>query len=241
MSKIFEDVNVEESMIKSCLLFSNRALKSKSNTLLQKYILSILMSGNSRTVNDICNYLKRNNKESIANSGKVEACLTDLCSNGFVTMEGDEYVIPIEKREESEKYMQEIKDKQEKLLDDLVEKVQMYYKKHITNLPQVRINVKKCIDYYYTVSGISFLDLDEKKDVQDLDRLNEIASYDLPKGDREELKDIIICTIGDILESPSVSQMEILEQLAKIYVSSQVMNIDPVLNNFKTTIISENC
>ena len=239
MNTIFEDQNIEESKIKSCLLFNNRVVKDKSNKLLQKYILSIIISGEADTTDGINRYLERNGKGHLVVSQKVDSCIAELLSNEFIEIDNDKYIMTEKTRKDSENYYSEITSKFEILIDEILIKIKQGYKKPFSNDNQVRANVKNCLNYYYAVSGISFFDLDDKKDIADLSKLDEIASYHLNKEERNKLKEIIIYTIGSIIEKPSDTQKDTLEKLARIYVSSQVMNIDPVLRSFKTVIIKD--
>ena len=89
MNTIFEDLNIEESKIKSCLLFNNRVVKDKSNKLLQKYILSIIISGEADTTDGINRYLERNGKGQLVVSKKVDSCIAELLYNEFIEIEND--------------------------------------------------------------------------------------------------------------------------------------------------------
>jgi hypothetical protein len=89
------------------------------------------------------------------------------------------------------------------------------------------------------VTGLSFFELDKRKEMKELPQLGKIASNGLSSGEKEELSDQIIYTIGSVIENPTEEQKCILELLARNYITMQIMDIDPLLSEFKSTLIRE--
>ena len=57
--------------------------------------------------------------------------------------------------------------------------------------------------------------------------------------EKEELSNQIIYTIGCVVAEPTEKQKSILEILARNYITMQIMDIDPLLSEFKSTLIRE--
>ena len=41
----FKDKDIEEAMLKSCLLFNSKEIKNKRNVIFQKFLLSLIIGG----------------------------------------------------------------------------------------------------------------------------------------------------------------------------------------------------
>lgn len=138
-----------------------------------------------------------------------------------------------------EQDVKKISEQHNYLIEDIYKGVQSAYGKKISNENQVKSNIKDCIDYYYMVTGLSFFELDKRKEATELPQLGKIASKGLSSGEKEELSNQIIYTIGSIIEKPTEEQKCILELLARTYITMQIMDIDPLLSEFKSTLIRE--
>lgn len=65
-------------------------------------------------------------------------------------------------------------------------------------------------------------------------RVEEIAGKDI--GDNR-VTEAILYAIGMMLDKPSQEQKDTMETLAKTFVTSQIIGIDPQLSNFKQSVI----
>lgn len=236
---LFDDENIEESMLRSCLLCKEKSIKEKKNSLFPKYILSIILGHKLHSKEEIESYIKKNKKGLIINNGRLDSALNTLINDHFIEINNDNIIIPEETEKRSKKLIEEENKKQQSLVDDIFNAVNTQFKKSISNTNQVKANIKNCINYYYTVCGHSFFELDNKKEFNSLTNLSEIAIENLPKSQtsREELANHIIYETGKVFKSPNPKQKEIIDGLAKIFITTQIMNIDPLLANFKGSII----
>lgn len=239
MKHLFEDENIEEAMLKSCFLYNRKEIKEKRNSLFHKTILALIISGKVNTMTKIKEYFDKNHKALFISESKIQAAVNELKNNQLVEIKGEEIILTSNTQQEVNKYNKHITEQQNALIDEILEKVKAGYKKDIKNAQQIKSNIKDCINYYYTVSGLSFFELDMQKKIEDLPTIESIASKNLSPEEQSELSNVIIYSIGSVIEKPTESQQNILETLAKIYITTQIMNIDPLLKNFKSSIIKE--
>lgn len=235
----FKDKDIEEAMLKSCLLFNSKEIKNKRNVIFQKFLLSLIIGGGVANRKGILEKVTTQYKGYLINENNIDFAIQELIKNKFIKEENGELALTVESQQDMEKDVKLISEQQKHLIDDISKMVQRAYGKKISNENQVKSNIKDCIDYYYMVTGLSFFELDKRKETKELPQLGKIASNGLSSGEKEELSDQIIYTIGSVIENPTEEQKCILELLARNYITMQIMDIDPLLSEFKSTLIRE--
>lgn len=235
----FKDKDIEEAMLKSCLLFNSKEIKNKRNVIFQKFLLSLIIGGGVANRKGILEKVTTQYKGYLINENNIDFTIQELIKNKFIKEENGELALTVESQQDVEKDVKLISEQQKHLIDDISKMVQRAYGKKISNENQVKSNIKDCIDYYYVVTGISFFELDKRKEATELPQLGKIASNGLSSGEKEELSNQIIYTIGNVIEKPTKEQKCILELLARNYITMQIMDIDPLLSEFKSTLIRE--
>ena len=235
----FKDKDIEEAMLKSCLLFNSKEIKNKRNVIFQKFLLSLIIGGGVANRKGILEKVTTQYKGYLINENNIDFAIQELIKNKFIKEENGELALTVESQQDMEKDVKLISEQQKHLIDDISKMVQRAYGKKISNENQVKSNIKDCIDYYYMVTGLSFFELDKTKETKELPQLGKIASNGLSYGEKEELSDQIIYTIGSVIENPTEEQKCILELLARNYITMQIMDIDPLLSEFKSTLIRE--
>lgn len=233
----FKDKDIEEAMLKSCLLFNSKEIKNKRNVIFQKFLLSLIIGGGVANRKGILEKVTTQYKGYLINENNIDFAIQELIKNKFIKEENGELALTVESQQDMEKDVKLISEQQKHLIDDISKMVQRAYGKKISNENQVKSNIKDCIDYYYMVTGLSFFELDKRKETKELPQLGKIASNGLSSGEKEELSDQIIYTIGSVIENPTEEQKCILELLARNYITMQIMDIDPLLSEFKSTLI----
>lgn len=239
MGLFSDDEYIEEAMIKSCLLYNKKEIKEKRNSLFHKTILSLIISGKVNTLIEIKEYFDKHHKTLFIDENRIQSAIKELVNNRFIELKDERIILTSDTQQESENHIRSITKLQKILIDEILEKIKSEYKKEIKNPQQIKSNIKNCINYYYTVSGLSFFELDTQKKMEDLPSIESIASKNISLEEQRELSNIIIYSIGSIIEKPTESQQDILEILARMYITTQIMNIDPLLKNFKGSIIKK--
>lgn len=235
----FRDKDIEEAMLKSCLLFYSKDIKNKRNIIFQKILLSLIIGSGVTNRKEIKKKVTTQYKDYLISEDKIDFAIQELIKNKFIKEVKGELTLTTESQQDVEQDVKKISEQHNYLIEDIYKGVQSAYGKKISNENQVKSNIKDCIDYYYMVTGLSFFELDKRKEATELPQLGKIASKGLSSGEKEELSNQIIYTIGSIIEKPTEEQKCILELLARTYITMQIMDIDPLLSEFKSTLIRE--
>lgn len=229
-----DDKDLEKAMINSSLLLLKANIKDKRGLLFQKYILSLIFAGKVKKIDDILTDFNKTHPNVYIDESQVKSALETLRKEKIIDHgEDGEFVLAERKKQEAEAYTHEIQKELDGIVNDVYENVKASYQKTISQEGQVISNIKSCFNYYFKVASLCYFDIESRKDVVELSKLAEIASENL-KG-LDELRDQIIYSVGWIINNPNEAQQHALETMARIHVSSQMMNIDPLLSKFKAT------
>lgn len=237
MSDAFnEDKDLEAAMIKACLLFD--AVKvQKREMLFHKKILVYILDPRKKTgsVDEIYQLVSKELSGFSFNRDLVNNAMNALRTDGFVDVDANGNVSLTEKTQvKSDQYISQ----QKSLIDKLVDDVFLDVKQQVPNIKnelQVKQNIKDCIDYYIRVSCYKTLGVDEGKNLDEIARLQTKAGYHL--GDNKRLKEQILLSIGNVIAHPTEKQHTTLDTMARSLITLQLLASDPLLANFKHSVI----
>ena len=236
MSDIFnEDKDLEAAMIKACLLFD--AVKvQKREMLFHKKILVYILDANKKTdsVDEIYQLVSKELSGYSFNRDLVNNAVNALKADGFIDVDKDGGVSLTEKTQaKSDQYISQ----QKSLFDKLVDSIFLDVKQQvpIKNELQVKQNIKNCIDYYIRVSCYKTLGVDEGKNLDEIALLQTKAVSHL--GDNKRLKEQILLSIGNVIAHPTEEQHTTLDTMARSLITMQLLTSDPLLTNFKHSVI----
>ena len=236
MSDIFnEDKDLEAAMIKACLLFD--AVKvQKREMLFHKKILVYILDPSKKTgsVDEIFQLVSKELSGFSFNRDLVNNAVNALKADGFIDVDKDGGVSLTEKTQaKSDQYISQ----QKSLFDKLVDSIFLDVKQQvpIKNELQVKQNIKNCIDYYIRVSCYKTLGVDEGKDLDEIALLQTKAVFHL--GDNKRLKEQILLSIGNVIAHPTEEQHTTLDTMARSLITMQLLASDPLLANFKHSVI----
>lgn len=224
-----------KAMLASSLFFCKTKNIVKREDLFLKTVMSLVVSGKAKTIQAIVDILiaaaipvdENQVKSAIMNLKKDR--ILDCNDNGEIS-------IPKDKKGEIDKFVEESRLEMDVLVDDVVKSVLRVSNNANNYLQQIKTNIKKCIEYYFEVSSLSFFNVDEAKEISELQEIVSLASNNLHSKNDEIAKQIIFA-LGCLINNPTENQRQILEKIAKLHVSAQLMNQDPLLANFKRTKI----
>lgn len=236
MSDIFnEDKALEAAMIKACLLFD--AVKvQKREMLFHKKILVYILDTNKKTdsVDEIYQLVSKELSGFSFNRDLVNNAVNALKADGFIDVDKDGGVSLTEKTQaKSDQYISQQKSLFDKLANDIFLDVKQQVP--IKNELQVKQNIKNCIDYYIRVSCYKTLGVDEGKNLDEIALLQTKAVFHL--GDNKRLKEQILLSIGNVIAHPTEEQHTTLDTMARSLITMQLLASDPLLTNFKHSVI----
>lgn len=214
----------EESQLKSIILFNKFSKETNNDDFIkQRLVYSIISQySNGLTFNELTIKIQ----EKCGNSILVNEV------KGLVKSLKDEFVQEkngrICAKSHNEKFLQELNDKTNQLIDGIITKYKELSKQNVVhNYQTIQENIRRALSVFYKLSGLKFFNLQE--DNIDLNNaVNEaITGLDKHSGQR------LINAIGDTLSNPSESEKEVLSIWARAYVVTQLMKIDPTLQGYK--------
>lgn len=236
MSDIFnEDKDLEAAMIKACLLFDAVKVQKREMLFHKKIIVYILdPSKKTGSVDEIFQLVSKELSGFSFNRDLVNNAVNALKADGFIDVDKDGGVSLTEKTQaKSDQYISQ----QKSLFDKLVDSIFLDVKQQvpIKNELQVKQNIKNCIDYYIRVSCYKTLGVDEGKDLDEIALLQTKAVFHL--GDNKRLKEQILLSIGNVIAHPTEEQHTTLDTMARSLITMQLLASDPLLTNFKHSVI----
>lgn len=229
------DKNQEAAMIKTCLLFDNK-LQQKREIFFQKKLLADLFCKKYNSLDSAVAYLEKEMPSYAFDRQQVKTALNNLQSSNFVAfLEDGSVTLTKEATDNGNKSAEEQKDGYKQLVSDILRDVELNVPIN-NNRQQVRQNIQNCLEYYIQTSCYNLLALDDKVSTNDNDTLVHRASSNLPQDDR--LVSQILLSIGSVIAQPTEAQRKILETMAQAQITMRLMGVDPMLQNFKRTLIA---
>ena len=225
-----EDKDLELAMLQTSLLFLKSNIKDSRASLFQKYILALIISKKAKNKSDVLKCYQHSFPNYFIDENQIDSALSKI-KNMVSIDESGNFIINNKIKTDAENYLNNIQKDLDSIVNDVFISVKSSYNNSISNEEQVRSNIKDCFDYYFRVASISFFGLDEQKEINEYTQIESLAKNNLNQQS-DELFQQIIYSIGQILNAPSEEQSKILEEMARIHLTSQVMNMDPMLANF---------
>ncbi len=225
-----EDKDLEIAMLQTSLFFRKTNIKDSRASLFHKFILSLIISGKAKNKDEVLKYYQQIYPNNFIDNNQIDSALNKINNMVSVDQTGN-FKIDDRFRTEVDNNYREIQKGLVRIVEDVFLSVKESFGKSISNENQVKANIKDCFDYYFKVASISFFGLDDRKEISEYEQIASLANNNLNQKS-DELFQQIIYSIGQVLDRPTESQSKILEEMAKIHVTSQVMNMDPMLANF---------
>lgn len=228
---------LEDSMLRSVLLFNSQKETNSSKDLMLKAILSIITNGNGRYgLDEISNILKERFK-IIFSKEDLNRQINKLKSKGLVTDCSNNMFQAATNEKQGNEFFQRIEEETNALIDGILNRVKS--KSGIifsqSNEMRMKENILCALSVYYKMYGYSFFGLKENsKQKETLDAVC-VARKGLP----DNLGKALVGAMADVIDEPTLQEKNILEKWARAFVAMEVINLDPSLRNFKATKLRE--
>lgn len=227
---------LEDSMLRSILLFNAQKTTNSSKDLLLKAILSIITYGNGEYgLNEINNILKERFNVTYAEE-EINQRIFKLKNKGLITQCSNDKYQAITNKKQGEEFYAQIEKETDLLINGILERTK---KSNITisqsNEIKIRENIRQALSVYYKMYGYSFLGLKENSKHKSMLDAVDFARKELP----DNLGKALVGAIAETLNEPTPQESNILEKWARAFVAMEVINLDPSLRNFKATKLRE--
>lgn len=240
MSKIqlslYQDTNaLEEAQLRSVLLFSRFGKKQEGEEyMLQRLVLSIIIEGDGKyDLACIQNILKRN--------FSVDMKLKDI-SRHATHLYNDKLLIvdsstgnykAITDEASGREFFSKLNRDTDDLINSIFNRFISLCTGGIPHAPLIKNTIREALSVYYKMSGLTFFRLQKKSD--NVKKAIETVFKKL----NPTISNRLITAIGETLEQPTPQQKEVLNQWAKAFVITQILQLDPTLSQFKQQQLKE--
>ena len=127
--------------------------------------------------------------------------------------------------------LNQIETNSENLVEAIYNKAEQIYSRTIPNKQVVKGKIRHAITYYLRETYLEFFDLQREKTIDEREDI--IKSTFNSLGDK--IGEATIHALSDILLNPTVEQQNVILEWSKAFLTLQIMDLDPKLNEFKST------
>lgn len=220
---------VEASNIRSSLIFDKSIDGNKRSNYLDKTILSIIIQfDGSCSKQQIAKTFEQRFHVSF-NDSELNSPLSRLQENGLILIE--ENIVSATQKVIGPDFFEELSNNTQRLISNIIARANKMIGIRIESTSVVIESIRQALSVYFHLYGYSFFGA---QDTADEDQTKNAISF-ITKGRSEKEGRALVTAIADTLQNPTSEERDTLNQWAKAFISSQVMNFDPTLRNFKAT------
>lgn len=125
----------------------------------------------------------------------------------------------------------QIETNSENLVDAVCNKAEQIYSRPVPNKQIVKGKIRQAITYYLRETYLEFFDLQREKTAEEREDI--IKSTFNSLGDK--IGEATIRALSEILLNPTDEQQKVILEWSKAFLTLQIMDLDPKLNEFKKT------
>lgn len=236
------DNALESSLLKCSILFTfNPQADGQRKSIFDHTILGLLVSHKKEITKPLLIELfnKHFGKEIAAE--ELDASVNRLKRDKYVDIKNENILptqIAIEKIEGS---LSKINSSTKALIDDILSKVKKLHTERIDRRNEAIItnNIKKSLSAYFRLYGLEYSQETTFKRIEESFKENQDL-IDLAKKNVDgKIGELVVYSIGEMLNSPNKEQTETLANWARAFVGAQIMGVDYKLSNFQATRINQ--
>lgn len=219
---------LEDSMLKSILLFNSHKIKNNKKDLLPIAIFSIIIYGGGEyTIENILDILKERFALNYTTKD-ILLHISQLIAKKYIVSDNNKYK---DCSSSGKDFFMNIETETEKLINGIIARITEIGHLDISSETcKVKKNIRNALSTYFQLYGYSFWGLKQEEDV-DIPNAVDVAR----KGLSSKLGQALVGALADVINNPTKQEKDILEKWARAYVAMEVLNLDPSLRNFKLT------
>lgn len=232
MSKLafFEGAQSEEVLLRCTLIYNNVRQRISRDDIVEKAIYASVALSNDPLDIEHLYPIVRNNYHCILENDEIRKKLDNLKDARLI--EHDNYTeIRLSNEVNIDEHISNIESSSENLISCIYEKTESIYRKYIPNPQQVRLCIRKAITAYLRETFLELFDLQKAKP----NDYKENIIKETINGFGNEMGSSIIRALSEILLNPNDEQKQVLQDWSKAFLTLQIMDLDPKLNEFKLT------
>lgn len=226
---LFEgQTDLEDSLMRSVLLFGFSPTKGKRENQLKKAILSIVIYGkgqyDSKAITSIFN-----EKFSLNMTEKeIQHQLNLLIKDGFVTSNENGSLIAVDSNKKGESYFEKLEKDTCSMIERIVGKVNNRHPLSSGQKDVVKKNAKQALSLYFQINGLAAFGMQEYKKLNEFKTVVDAALKNID----DKVGKLLVSVLAFTIEEPGEDKT-VLEQWARAVVGMRATRLDPLLRNFK--------
>ena len=219
---------IEESNLRSSLLFNHSKQNKTRDDLMDKTILSVIIARESPCDESIIisSFKQRFNIE--LDSNKVKTSISNLLKLNLISEDNGYYST---KETAEADFSNQLYRDTAWLIDSIIERAGEMKGVTISDKSKAVENIKEALSVYFHLYGYSFFNCQ----IDATEKQKKEAVSLVTKGLEKNFGQALIIAIADTLKTPSEREKMVLTTWAKAFISAQIMGLDPTLRNFKAT------
>lgn len=221
---------LEDAQLRSVLLFGQFGTKTKNEDyMLQRLVFSVMVeAGEERSVSEITSLLTTEGLASNLKNKDVKKIFDQLEADGLIKPQPTGKYLPISERSEGDAFFNQLNKDTDILIDGIYERFQKLESSAKPTNPQViKQRIREVLSVYMKLSGLTFFKL-QKDDTHPKDALQELLG-----SNPDSVSLHLVTAIGETLSNYTEHEKTVLNQWAKAYVLTQILQLDPTLKHFK--------
>lgn len=235
MSKIplslYKDSNkLEEAQLRSVLLFGRFGTKvAGEDYMYQRLVFSLMVeAGREMDLSDIQTLFSNGSLSSDLRNKDLKKMFDQLEKDGLIKMQPSGKYLAISEQQEGVSFFEQLDKDTDKLIDGVYHRfLNLHGNTTPVNQQVVKNRIRETLSVYMKLSGLTFFHL-QKDDSSPKDALQALIGNN---PDAESLH--IVTAIGETLSNRNAEEETVLNQWAKAFIVTQILQLDPTLKHFK--------
>lgn len=221
--------DLEKSLMKSALVFGFNKDAHRNRPQLIRHAIYAIISLGITDAEKIQKEFRVRFKKDVAIES-IQAHLKTLTKNKYLIRNGDNYELSPHRKNALKENESNLSANTVKLIDEIYERATKEYTS--TQLPELDLKekIKNALSLYFRLFGAEYFDVKKNNETTP----ETIIRY-IKKGINEDWADNILLALAYTLKEPTDSQLETLNEWAKIYIFTQIAQLDPLLSSFEAT------
>lgn len=218
---------LQETRLRSILLFNGKVEKQRRQDLMTKAILSLILQESGRsTRQQILNQLSVQFHVAYLDAD-LDVHIKKLHNAGIIESLNEPFTV-MEKEKDND-FFQCLEQETNCLYDGILDKAASVYGV-INNPDTLKSTIRKALSVFFGMYGYTFFGAQKKES----DPVKN-AAVNVIKDEINDnrLAESLIVALADVIEHPDQSQERVLTQWARAFVAMETMSFDPLLNNLK--------
>ncbi len=221
---------LEDAQLRSVLLFGRFGTKvAGEDYMYQRLVFSLMVeAGEEMDLGNIQKLISNEELSSDLRNKDLKKIFDQLESDGLIKMQPSGKYLAISEQQEGVTFFEQLNSDTDKLIDGVYQRFLALHGNTTPVNPQVVKNrIRETLSVYMKLSGLSFFHL-QKDDSNPKDVLQDLL------GNNPNAESIhIVTAIGETLTSQKADEAAVLNQWAKAFVVTQILQLDPTLKHFK--------